>query len=291
MPKRDSRLNWVWVLAILLLLGLGVYLYAMVLRNPPGPVVTKKLSPEDKPPAPLQSPPDASKTLPVSIPERQESALISGPPDEDMCRRLDNTVQDFFRYLDRQNYIQHLDPEIDTFQRFQRVLRNLASRLPIPAGEGIDPQITVENVYHLFRVLDRRDLRLIKEVVRNEQDSLEINLRIFYEWLNLDGECEASAADKPSLKMLYHYAGFFLNTIGGRAYLFRQNPSLRLLISYYSLMIIHKADQKGQNTYGIDVLPFIAPLKREILRYTDFRYQDEYLDTLERLESYYVARR
>lgn len=291
MPERDRRLKWVWALVILLLLGLGVYLYAMVLRNPPGPVVTQELRPEAKPPAPSETPPAESQTRRVPIPKPQESALISGPPDENMCLRLDGTVHDFFRYLDRQNYVQHLDPEIDTFQRFQQVLKRLASRPPIPAGEGIDPQITVGNVYHLFRVLDRRDLRLIKEIIRNEQDTLEFNLRIFYEWLNLDGECHNSAGYKPSLKVLYHYAGFFLNTIGGRAYLFRQNPSLRLLVSYYSVMIIHEADQKGQNTYGIDILPFIAPLKREILRYTDFQYQGDYIQTLENLESYYVARR
>jgi hypothetical protein len=89
----------------------------------------------------------------------------------------------------------------------------------------------------------------------------------------------------------YQYAGFFLNTIGGRAYLFRRSLGLRLLISYYCILIIHEADKEGRNTYGIDVLPTILAVKNEIGNYPGFRYRDEYVRRLNTLESYYLAKR
>jgi hypothetical protein len=91
--------------------------------------------------------------------------------------------------------------------------------------------------------------------------------------------------------VLYHYAGFFLNTIGGRSYLFRRPLGLRLLCSYYSLLILQEADKQGRNSYGIDALPFIAPLAREIALYPDFRFKQTYLKNLEEMEKDYVKKR
>ena len=90
---------------------------------------------------------------------------------------------------------------------------------------------------------------------------------------------------------MYRYAGFFLNTTGGRGCLYRRTPSLRILISYYSLLIVNWADRAGKNYYGIDAVPTLETLQQEILRYPDLRLQQEYLDTLGGLERYYAARR
>jgi hypothetical protein len=84
---------------------------------------------------------------------------------------------------------------------------------------------------------------------------------------------------------------FFLNTTGGRAYLLRRAMGMRLLVTYYSLLIAHAADKKGTNTYGIDVLSHLKRLKKEIGLYPDFYYQDTYLAQLNRIETYYVAKR
>jgi len=49
--------------------------------------------------------------------------------------------------------------------------------------------------------------------------------------------------------------------------------------------------QTGRNAYGIDVLPFIAPLAREISLYPDFRFKQTYLKNLEEMEKEYLRKR
>ena len=68
----------------------------------------------------------------------------------------------------------------------------------------------------------------------------------------------------PSLETLYEYAGFFLNTLGGRNYLMRRNAQLRILTSYYCLLILDKANDETLNRYGIDIRPHIKLVLSEI---------------------------
>jgi hypothetical protein len=56
-------------------------------------------------------------------------------------------------------------------------------------------------------------------------------------------------------------------------------------------LIVHDADKKGENSYGIDVLPYIAPLKKEIGLYSELDLQREYLARLNRIEEFYNERR
>ena len=167
----------------------------------------------------------------------------------------------------------------------------LSASPPIPAGEGIDTKIMTKNIFHFFRVLGKKDLRLLREIIRNEADTVEINLELFYRWFTLTEQCPELEEKRPSLDVLYQYAGFLLNTIGGRAYLYRRPLGLRLLVSYYCLLIINDADKKGRNTYGIDIYPLIAPVMEEMRVYPDFLFQNEYILGLENLSNYYAARR
>jgi len=96
--------------------------------------------------------------------------------------------------------------------------------------------------------LDGVDIIILKEVLRNEADTLEINMELFYNWLMLGDRCPDNENIRPDQEVIYRYAGYFLNTIGGRAYLFRRPVTLRLLISYYCLRIIHEADKSGLNS-------------------------------------------
>ena len=90
---------------------------------------------------------------------------------------------------------------------------------------------------------------------------------------------------------LYQYAGFFINTTGGRAYLFRRPSGLRLLVSYYCLLIIHEADKRGMNRCGIDIFPLVEPLKNEIRYYPDFQFQEEYIGQIGKIEEFYRKKR
>jgi len=210
---------------------------------------------------------------------------------QEYCAKMENDIRDFFKYLDKKNYIQHLNERMDTYAEFKRILKQLSSNLPIPAGEGIDSIVMTKNIFYIFRILSKTDIRLVKEITINESETMELNLEIFYRWLLLGNQCPDPDEMRPSFDVLYQYAGFFLNTIGGRAYLSRRPMALRMLLSYYSLLIVHEADRKGRNTYGIDIFPYIAPLLTEMAIYPDLKLKKEYIQKLNQMESYYLQKR
>ena len=246
-------------------------------------------------PAPIQeegAPKLAAKTPPKGVPTLPEGVKEGLPSDkEDYCRKIEKGVEDFFTYLNKERYVRNLKADMDSYERFKRVMTILSSEPPVPAGENMDTLIMTRNIYHFYRLLENEDLRLIREILRNEADSLELNLDLFYKWLMVGDQCPDPEKTRPSLEVLYQYAGFFLNTIGGRAYLYRRPLNVRLLISYYSLLIVHEADKKGKNSYGIDVFPEITPLAREISLYPDFHFQNEYILQLTQLQNYYLKKR
>ena len=234
----------------------------------------------------------AAKTPLRGEPTRPEAFEEGRPTEkEDYCSKIEKGVQDFFTYLNKERYVRNLEADMDSYERFKRVMIKLSSEPPVPAGENMDTLIMTRNIYHFYRLLESEDIRLIRAIMRNEADSLELNLDIFYKWLMLGEHCPDPEKTRPSLEVLYQYAGFFLNTIGGRAYLYRRPLNVRLLISYYSLLIVHEADKKGKNSYGIDVFPEITPLAREISLYPDFHFQNEYILLLTQLQNFYLKKR
>jgi len=210
---------------------------------------------------------------------------------QEYCTKMEHDIRDFFKYLDNKNYIQHLNERTDTYAEFKLILKKLSSNLPIPAGEGIDSTVMTKNIFYIFRILSKTEIRLVKEITLNESETMELNLEMFYRWLLLGNQCPDPDGTRPSFDVLYHYAGFFLNTIGGRSYLSRRPIALRMLLSYYSLLIVHEADRRGRNTYGIDIFPYIAPLSTEMTIYPDLKLKKEYIQKLNHMEGYYLQKR
>ena len=132
---------------------------------------------------------------------------------------------------------------------------------------------------------------MIREILTRESDILELNLDMFFQWFMLGARCPDPEKIRPALDVSYLYAGFFLNTIGGRAYLFRRPTLLRVLVSYYSLLIVHEADRKGKNSYGIDIFPLIVPVREELRLFPNLLLKKEYIRELNNLESYYRKKR
>lgn len=229
--------------------------------------------------------------LTKSLPDQKKLVKDESDRQKHYCQLINRHVQDFFEYLDTKKYIQSLNLGEPTSARFKQIMERLAAKPPIPAGEGVDPAIMVKNIYFFCRALDKKDLHLIKQVVSHDRDTLEDNMGLFYQWLMLGNSCLKPGDVKPSFNVLYRYAGFFLNTTGGRAYMFRRGLKLRLLVSYYSVQIIYLADKAGQNDYGIDVLPYIKLLMEEMGNYPDLIYKENYLETLTRIKAFYSMRR
>jgi hypothetical protein len=322
MAKRSKGRIWWLLLLILAIAGIGYYLYSqkepeqkkalapekatlvaperLKKGEPSTAQITEKepqaLTIPKKEEQPEQQPEKPSEQLPLQPPWQRPEQLQKQTPlkpetKKDYCAEIEKEIAEFFQYLDHKNYVKKFDPNRDSYARFKDMLKRCSVRPPVPAGEGMDPKILIGNLYHFFRVLGREDLKLIRRVILNEQDSMEYILAMLYKWITLDDRCPDPEGVRPSLSVRYQHAGFFLNTTGGRAYLYRRTQGLRLLANFYCLLIIHQADKNGENRYGLDVVPHIAPLKAEIRRFTEFDFQREYLKELDRIAAFYNKRR
>jgi hypothetical protein len=223
--------------------------------------------------------------------ERLEEVESKGMKVEDECQKMEKDLQEFFTYLDAKDYIKELRIGEGTFNHFLKIIRALSLNPPIPAGEGLNYDMIINNIYHFYRALELKDLTLIKLILKNEADTMEINLALFYKWLMSNDECGQKEGIPPTLDTLYKYAGFLVNSIGGRAYLFRRETRLRLLLYYYSLLIIHEADKKKMNNFGVDITPFLEPLAEEIENYQFLYFRKEYAGRLINLKDYYAKKR
>jgi hypothetical protein len=91
-----------------------------------------------------------------------------------------------------------------------------------------------------------------------------------------------------SPEALTDYAAFFLNTMGGRLYLFRRDSTLRMLVTYYAIITIDRANRLGNGGHGIDLNPAILSLIEEVENGGNrLRQRDECLDVLYDLQEKY----
>ena len=289
--KTDRKRVW-WTLFLLVASGIAI-LAGYYLGTDKG-TENKKMVTEDKgEPSKIEElPPVAQEALPqkeMLEPDETIQPIIAEKEDE--CALIDEQVKDFFVYLDGKDYIQKLEKGINTYDRFKVLIKYLSANLPVPTGERRDAEIMKKNIFFFFKTLKNKDLRMINEIMKNEADTLEINLDVFYQWLTLGDKCPDPEEIRPSQDALYHYAGFFINTIGGRSYLFRRPTNLRLIFTYYCLLIVHEMDKLGQNRYGIDIVPQITPLMKEIGSNSDLQFQREYMNQLNTIHNYYRNRR
>jgi len=289
--KRKSR-AWLWILLVVILAGvIGYFIISKNSTRPEEPLIAEKLASVEKK-VPSEEPKNTSVESQVtSTGLNEEAPAPKSSPKEDFCAQVEKNITEFFRYLDQKEYVRDPGSKIDTYTRFKKILNRLAARPPVPAGEGMDPTIIIQNVYHFYRVLDRKDLGLIRQIINKEKETLEFNLEMFYRWVGLGNRCPDPEGVRPSMEMLYKYAGFFINTTGGRACLFRRSSDIRLLVSYYCLLIINETEKKGGNSYGIDILPYIEPIREEILLHSHFHFQSEYINKLDSLKRYYQIKR
>jgi len=275
--------------------GLFVFYYTFFgskSRKQPAFQEEDKIRSEELAKSPTENKDILVQSLPLSKPqERLEEVESKVMKVEDECQKMEKDLQEFFTYLDAKDYIRELRIGEGTFNHFLKIIRALSLNPPIPAGEGLNYDMIINNIYHFYRALELKDLTFIKLILKNEADTMEINLALFYKWLMSNDECGQKEGIPPTLDILYKYAGFLVNSIGGRAYLFRRETRLRLLLYYYSLLIIHEADKKKMNNFGVDITPFLEPLAEEIENYQFLYFRKEYAGRLINLKDYYAKKR
>lgn len=216
------------------------------------------------------------------------SAPLPTLPTKEQLPLAVERINSFYLSLDQQKYIQehHIDGPSSAY--FTRITQNLLNKPPVVIRETDDILTVLQNSAHFFRILGKDNILIIKEILSHEQDKIEDIMADYF----LLAEQPDSLSKDLSLKIpqdaLYKYACFFLNTMGGRSYLSRRTSRVRMISTYYSILIVDQANQNEKNLYGIELQPAINLLTSEIeTGGNHLRYKEAYLDTLYDLKEKY----
>jgi hypothetical protein len=207
------------------------------------------------------------------------------------CNALEERIRAIFSYLDTREYLKQYEISDGTYALAKEITGKLAAAPPMITGEMRDMVSLARNVAHFYRVLGEARIDLIRDIMENESDVMESFMASWFPWVMACSQCKPDGFACPSLETLYQYAGFFLNTLAGKSYLMRRPAKLRILVSYYSVLILDKANQETLNPHGIDIRPFIDSIANEISNQRNLVFQMQYLKTLEPLRKRYAMAR
>jgi hypothetical protein len=229
------------------------------------------------------------------IPERKlkevfgsDSAIVKKEEEKEPLgfEEIDQQIKAFFTYLDEQDYVQAYQFKGGTYQQFLLSLKKMSANPPIITEETASLYNLYRNMAHFFRVLGKKRVNLTRDVMLNEGEILESVMQTFYLWAT-DETADKEKTGQPTLKTLYTYSGFFLNTLAGKSYLFRRNSKTRLLTTYYSVLILDRANDEQLNPAGIDIRPHIEFLLNDLQSQIGLIHQKQYLSELLQLADKY----
>ena len=220
------------------------------------------------------------------VAQQLEGKLSEGKKQPSLAE-VEGQIMSFFSYMDDQEYVQSYKFKEGTYRQYQIAIKKLSSKLPIITGEMSSLYNIVRNVAHFYRVMGKKRVLLIKQMLQNESELIESVMRTFYLWFTIDDEGHSTVPGRPSIENMYEYAGYLLNTLGGRSYLLRRDPKLRTLTTYYCVLILDKANDEELNSKGIDIRPYIGSSLMEIENKTGLVHQKEYLTKLRELRFKY----
>ncbi len=272
---RKSR--WVVIVfaGVLLALVLVFFLYRdtflpgekAALKEPPGLVSE---GPEDRGEI-------VRKKIELSPPKEEPPRLSDAEKtDHDI---LQERVEQFFQYLDRQEYIKACNLKEGSYRHFLGIASKLSSRPPVVSGETDDLSILRSNMAHFFRVMGKTDISLVLDILSHEKKEIERAMEVLYEWGVMEAQRKVGAIGA-DMGGLYEYAAFFLNTVTGKAYLLRRDSQVRILLTYYSILTLDRADTEKLNRHGVDILPHVNLLIDDINRHKGLDHKDKYLARL-----------
>jgi len=207
------------------------------------------------------------------------------------CLQTADKILLFFEHLDKQNYIKEHSLKGSSHDHINGIINKLMANPPVVVRETDDLFAILSNMAHFFQVLGPEDILLIKDLLINERELIEPTMALFYKWSEIEPECSENDLNiKLPLTGLYEYAGYFINTLGGQSYLFRRAIYLRILIRYYSILIIDRANSVDANRYGIDIRYTLDALISEIQSNGDLENREKYLENLISLQENYQAK-
>ena len=227
---------------------------------------------------------DKEETLPFEkkLEQTQEKKISPSPKSE--CEDINARVSNFFSLLDERDYIKEYQLENGIYAYLKELIVKLSKQTPV-VGEEHFPDEILTNAYHFYRILQKSNILLIKDIIDKEKDIMEQTMRYFY---LQQIRCEDSQKIFPSFGVLYNYAHFFWKTLGGKAYIFRLDTKSKILLMYYTTMIIHEANLREMNKFGVDIRPQIEKLENELSNYSELSYIGKYLYELSKIKKNYA---
>ena len=235
------------------------------------------------------------KNLKVSTKTREKvSQVFKEDPQKLMFQEDKPTLEKsvyqlvtFFSYLDQQKYIQVRQLNGGSQQAFRQAIEALLLNTPMFTAELANLENLTRNLEHFQSVLGEPTTDLFQEIFANETELLEPVLYAFYHWIELCEDNPNNIIACPKLPQLYEYASFFLGTFAGRNYLFESNPKMRVLINYYSVLIVDRALDEQNNPNGIDIRQHILSSLRALSLQKDLVGLDGYQEKLKLLAKKY----
>lgn len=304
--KDPSPLKTVLIAAVLMLLvAAGAIMFFFNGTDTEEPLETDERVTMEQPPPVEQNEVKSDAVLPLAGSELPESSLtedgvqgeepvvagqVPASAEEVMageCRIIAEQIHGFFTHIDSEDYIKQFELQEPSQAYFIALADKLLKNPPVVSRESDDLYTILKNMAHFFRVIGKDNIILIKAILDRERDKIEDVAADFYQWTTRETCKDDLLHFSPSLEGMYEYAGFFLNTMGGRSYLFRRDSRSRLLVNYYSVMLIERANRQGINRHGIDIAQIIPQLVQEIDSSSQLIYKENYIDSLyELLEKY-----
>ncbi len=215
--------------------------------------------------------------------ESATSDTVTESPEDkrtNECRILSEQVHGFFTHIDSEDYIKQFELQEPSQAYFIALTYKLLKNPPVVSRESDDLYTILKNMAHFFRVIGKDNIVLMKTILDRERDKIEDVMAELYQWTAWENCNNDMLQFSPSLEQMYEYAGFFLNTMGGRSYLFRRDSRSRLLVNYYSVLLIERANKEGLNQHGIDIALIIPQLVQEIDSSNQLIYKENYIDSL-----------
>ncbi len=221
---------------------------------------------------------DSSKTYSLSINKTKVTAD---------CTTMASNLDIFFNQIDKKEYIITFRLDIPSQTYFLNLIKKILKNPPVVARESDDLFTLLKNMAHFFRIIGKKNILLIKTILDREAEKIEdIGIEL-YQYIITEKCQEEMFPISASEESVYEYASFFIHTMGGRSYLFRRDSRSRLLINYYSILIVDSANRNSMNKYGVEINKSISLLINEIETTTQLIYRETYLDTLYELSEKY----
>jgi len=209
--------------------------------------------------------------------------VLSGTTDS--CQEASKKVNAFYTHLDNQPYIKdfHLGKSSSVY--FSELIQKLLDNPPVISRETDDLFTVLKNTAHFYRIIGKKNIIILKTILDKEKPYIENTLADFYVLTNYPDCLQKTFSLRVPPYSIYDYAGFFLNTMGGRLYLFRRDSVSRMTVSYYGILIVDKANRESNNRDGIQIKQAINSLITEIENSgNQLLLKDRYLDKLYELK-------